>query len=114
MNLGIICNIVSNKPIGTIAVDNETGTVAYITGNEDLNQAIDIILDSDELDLMVPEEINSKRIMRIEKMTTRSPQYLVAFNYYLPYPWRVLALKYEQGDIEDIVRECYECMEVSE
>lgn len=112
MNLGIICDIVSNTPVGTIAVDQLTGTAAYLTSNEVLDKTIDVILANDELPLMIPEEIDGRRIVRSQKLDTYSPQYLVAFNYQLPYPWRIMALKYEEGDIEDIVKKCYDCMEV--
>lgn len=111
MNLGIICDIISNKPTGVIGVDKETGTIGYITENKDLENVIEIILDSGKLDLPIREEINNNEILRHEKQTPKDSYYLIAFNYHLPYPWKILGIRYVEGDIEQVIQESYNYLE---
>lgn len=111
MNLGIICELTSNKSIGVIAIEKETGTIGYATNDNDLDKVIEILLDNDELDLMIEEQLGQNTIIRKEKVNPKDDYYLLAFNYHLPYPWRILGVRYIEGDIEEIIKESFEYVE---
>jgi hypothetical protein len=111
MNLGVICNLVSNKPVGVIGVDKDKGAVGYITEIKELENVIETILDVGKLSLQVEEEVDGSKIMRVDEIGVKNSHYLVAFNYHLPFPWRILGLRYVEGDLEQILKESYDYME---
>jgi hypothetical protein len=111
MNLGIVCDISNKKPIGVIAIDNKNGDIGYIVNNNELEDDIEVILNHKELTVPVQEVINSNYIIRQQTYTIKDNNYLTAFNYYLPQPWRILGLKDVDGDMEQILNESYNHME---
>lgn len=107
MNVGIICNIISNKPIAIIGVNKEDGAVGYISTNNELENIIEAILDEKELEIPVTEKIDEHEIIRLEKITSKDSNYLMAFNYHLPAPWKMLGITYSDGDLEETLNEIY-------
>lgn len=110
MNLGVICDLAVNKSVGIICVDSETGTIGYTVEQIELENVIEIILDND-LELIIKEQINGKEILRKEKVNCKDKNYLTAFNYYLPYPWRILGVRYIEGNIDDVLKDGFQYME---
>lgn len=108
MNIGIICNINTNTPIGVIGVDKSTGDIGYITKEVELDKSIEVILDAIELDLPIKEDIKNTEIIRMEKLSPMDDYYLIALNYHLPEPWRILGIRYEEGDFEVLLNEAFE------
>lgn len=111
MNLAIICNVISKKPIGVIGVDKDTKTVGYITNNEELESVIEIILNNNTLELPVKETIKDNTILRYDNINCEHMYYLIAFNYHLPYPYKMLGVTYVEGNLEDVLQESFEYME---
>lgn len=111
MNLGVICDVTSNTPTGVIGVDKETGTIGYIVKDKSLEDIIEVILNNSKLDLPIKEDINGNELFRHEKLTPKDPYYLIAFNYHLPFPWRILGIRYAEGDIEKAIQESFDYME---
>ena len=113
MNVGMICDISKNQPIGVIAVDKTNGSIGYIVDDHDLENTIEIILDNKTLDLTLKEDIDGQEILRNEQVDTKNPYYLMAFNYHLPYPWKILGMNYEDGELEPVLQQYYDLMEGS-
>lgn len=105
MNIATIYNINSNEPIGIIGIDKKTNDTGYITNDEELEQVINIILNNDKLELPVYELINKNEILRYDIIDYKHSHYLVAFNYYLPYPYRILNVSYIDNDLELAIQE---------
>lgn len=111
MNLAIIVNITSKIPIGAIGVDKDKKTVGYMTNNKELEDIIEIILDNKELELPVKETIYGNDILRYDKIDCNHSFYLIAFNYHLPYPYKILGVTYADGDLETLIQESFEYIE---
>jgi hypothetical protein len=108
MNIGIICDVNTNTPVGIIGVDKETGDIGYITKEAELDECIEIILDTNQLDLPIREDVDNNEILRVEKIEPTDDYYLIAFNYHLPEPWRVLGVRYDEGDFEELLNATFE------
>lgn len=105
MNLAIICNINSKEPLGIIGVDKLSKSVGYMTNNEELETVIEIILNNNKLELPIKEIIDNNEILRYEMIDYNHSYYLIAFNYHLPYPYRILNLSYIDNDLELAIQE---------
>jgi len=111
MNLAIICDINSKIPLGVIGVDKDKKIVGYMTNNTDLENIIEIILDNKELELPIKETINDNLILRYDKIDYGHSFYLIAFNYHLPYPYKMLGVTYAEGELETLIQESFEYIE---
>jgi hypothetical protein len=108
MNIGIICNINDNKPIGVIGIEDSGGEVDFITQSEKLNSAISIILEQDKIKMPIKEGLEQNEIIRNKYVTSNTPHYLSGINYNLPRPWRILGVRYLKGTLQDQLKKMYD------
>ena len=111
MNIAIICNVSTQKPIGVIGIDKENGNVAFISKNKDLEDILERISSKESLELMIEEKLNDSCLLRVENVDFKSSNYLVALDNHLPYPWKILGVTYVEQDLEQSVEEIYNYME---
>lgn len=105
-NLAIICDIRDNTPVGVICSCPHTGDIAYSTEENLLMETIDIILDN-KLFLLNEEKVNNHSMIHEEGIRTFDSYYLMAIDYSLPFPWRILGVTSVNGDPEEIVEEAF-------
>lgn len=105
MNIATIYNININAPVGIIGIDKDSNNIGYATNDEELEQIIEIILNNHELKLPIKENINNSEILRYDNIKYTYSYYLVALNYYLPYPYRILNVSYADNDLELALQE---------
>jgi len=111
MNLAIICNVTSKEPLGVIGVDKDKKLVGYMTNDNDLENILEIILDNNTIELPVKETIDNSEILRYEQLDCTNSYYLIALNYHLPYPYKMLGVTYAEGELETLIQESFEHME---
>ncbi|MDF2534315.1 MAG: hypothetical protein K0R18_472 [Bacillales bacterium] len=105
-NLAIICDIRENKPVGVICSCHGTGDVAYSTEDNLLMETLNIILDH-KMFLLNEEKVDNKNMIHEETIDVFDSYYLMALNYALPFPWRILGVTPVNGDVEEIANEAY-------
>ncbi len=107
MNIGIICDIKENIPVAFLAIDYDENLLGYVSNNNELRLILETILDQDQLAIKVKESIDGKTIIRSEVVNKRDPYYLVAINYILPSPWKILGIRYEENsNIKKVLKQC--------
>lgn len=105
-NLAVVCDIRENIPVGVICSCPFTGDIAYTTEDDMLMESLDIILDN-KLFLLNKEKIDGKNMIREETVNAFDSYYITAINYALPFPWKILGVTTENGDVEEIANEAY-------
>ena len=103
-NLAIICDITDKSPVGVICSCPISGDIAFSTEDKMLEEVLDIILDNNVF-LHVDEKINGNIMISEDIIQPADSYYLMAINYSLPYPWRILGVTSSEGDVEKIVTE---------
>lgn len=103
-NLAIICDLRSKSPVGVICACPITGDIAFLTEDPMLEEVLDILLDN-KVFLHADEKVNSYDMITEEEIKSKDSYYLMALNYALPFPWRMLGVTPTVGDIEQIVEE---------
>lgn len=103
MNLGYIKNLSSNKIQGIIGHDFLTGNLAYYSYDNELLDCIDIILNRN-LFFLINEIKGDNIFIKKEEVTLFDKNYLLAVNYSLPSPWRIVKIENINGDLEEIVQ----------
>ena len=105
-NLAIICDIRNNNPVGAICACPLTGDIAYSTSNNMLNEVLEIIFDH-KMFLLTDEIVDNHDMIVENEIAFEDSYYLVALNYALPFPWRILGVTSVEGNVEEIVKEAY-------
>lgn len=105
-NLAVICDVRENKPVGVICSCPHTGDIAYSSEESLLIETLDIILDN-KLFLLNEEKISNRSMIREEDIDNFDSYVLMAINYSLPFPWRMLGVTSVNGDPEQIVEEAF-------
>lgn len=103
-NLAIICDIRSNSPVGAICSCPLTGDIAFTTSDKMLEEVLEILLDN-KVFLHSDEKINNYVMINEDEIEAADSYYLMALNYSLPYPWRMLGITSTTGDVEQIIEE---------
>lgn len=101
-NLAIICDVTNNQPAGVICSCPITGDIAFATEDKVLEEVLDIILDNKTF-LHADENINNHVMISEDEIQPDDSYYLMAINYSLPLPWRMLGVTSTEGDVEEIV-----------
>lgn len=102
-NLAIICDIRDNSPVGAICACPTTGDIAFSSSDKMLEEVLDIILDNKAF-LHTDEKVNYHQMINEDEIKKADSFYLLAVNYSLPFPWRMLGVTSTIGDVEEIVQ----------
>ncbi|AEO93287.1 gp16 [Bacillus phage G] len=108
-NLAIICDIRNRTPIGVICSCPVTGDLAFSTENKMLEETLEIILSSKSF-LYSKEKVNEQSMINREEINPNDHYYLMAIDFSLPFPWRILGITSVEGDIEQIVGNAIEML----
>lgn len=106
INVAIICDIRSNTPIGVICANPLNGDIAYSTKDSVLSESLEILLDHKQF-LLADESIGESTMVREETISNSDSYYLIALNYSLPFPWRILGVTTTVGDVEVVVNDVF-------
>lgn len=106
INVAIICDIRDNTPTGVICADPLSGDIAYSTMDSVLSESIEILLDHKQF-LLTDENIGRGKMIREETIRNTDSYYLIALNYSLPFPWRVLGVTATSGDVETVANDVF-------
>lgn len=105
-NLGVIYDLRNDHPVGVICSNPNNGDIAYSTDDKTLDEVLEILLDN-RLSLVIEEDVDGKKMIREESVAKTDSYYLMALNYALPFPWRILKVRKIDGDVEEIVNEAF-------
>ncbi|MNV43633.1 hypothetical protein D3C71_1353500 [compost metagenome] len=108
-NLAVICDITDNSPVGFICSNPLSGDIAYSTQNKTLSSVLEVLLDN-KLFLLKNEKINDIDMIVEDEIAQTDSYCLIALNYSLPFPWRILGVKEVVGDVEEIVDQAHETL----
>lgn len=108
-NLAIICDIRNRTPIGVICSCPVTGDLAFSTENKMLEETLEIILSGKSF-LYSKEKVNEQSMINREEINPNDHYYLMAIDFSLPFPWRILGITSVEGDIEQIVGNAIEML----
>lgn len=112
-NLAVICDITDNSPVGVICCNPKTGDIAYSTQIKILSEVLEILLDN-KVFLLKDEAINNNSMIVEETVSQADSYFLIALNYSLPFPWKILGVTEATGDVEEIVDQAYKTLSIKE
>lgn len=113
VNVAIICDIRDNTPVGVICSNPSSGDIAYSTENSLLSESLEVLLDHKQF-LLYDENIGNSTMIREETISPTDSYYLIALNYSLPFPWRILGVTTSNGDVEDIASDVFTKLQIKE
>lgn len=103
-NLAVICDIRDNTPVGIICSCPYSGDIAFSTEDDMLDETLEVLLDN-KVFLHSDEKVNNHVMISEDEIVAADSYYLMAINYSLPFPWRMLGVTKAKGDVEQIIEE---------
>lgn len=112
MNIALVGNILTKQIDAIVGLDSD-GNFGYISINSLLDEILDIIVGFDSIEIEDIEYVDNKEIIINKPYYTNNFKYLLALNYKLCHPWKIVTIKGldTNQDLAAALKESYNLLE---